>query len=175
MASFSTATSASFSAAADNGVSSRHRSPVVVGVVAALFASPAWAGHGAGSPLDGSHTGSAGSSLAASKKKPSKGTLAIKVSGSGSYTVTGKGFRKTGKASKSFKVKPGTYTVKAPRGSVKPGKAKVRKGKTTRVTVTFTPSAPVTPTPPVTDPTAPQPTHRAAAHHPAAHYPATVE
>lgn len=76
------------------------------------------------------------------KKKTGKGTLSVTVSGSGSYTVTGKGIRKSATVSKSFKVKPGTYTVKAPSGSVKPGKVKVRKGKRSRVTVTFPASVP---------------------------------
>lgn len=143
-------------------MSARHRGPIVVGVVvAALFVGPAWAGHGAGSSQDAVSAGWVGSSLVASKKKPSRGTLAIKVSGSGSYTVTGKGFRKTSTASKSFKVKPGAYTIKAPTGLVKPGKAKVRKGRTTKVNVTFAPRsvpAPAT-TPPATpapNPTVPQ-------------------
>lgn len=145
---------------------SLHHGPVVVGVlVAALVAGPAWAGH---SIQSADSTGSAPGSTLAAKKKSSKGTLAVVVSGSGSYTVTGKGFRKTGTASKSFKVKPGTYTIKAATGSVKPGKAKVRKGKTVRVTVTFAtapapapstqpPPPPVNPTPPPITPT-PTPT-----------------
>lgn len=90
-------------------------------------------------------------SMLAAKKKAGMGTLSITVSGSGSYTVTGKGFRKAGTASKSFKLKPGVYTVKAPTGSVTPGKAKVRKGKATRVKVTF-PTGPSTPTPTETPP-----------------------
>ena len=124
---------------------------VSVGVViVALMAGPAFAGSSAGSSA-GSGSAVAGSALVA-KKKPGKGTLSVRVTGSGSYTVTGNGIRKTGTASKSFKVKPGTYVVKAPGGSVKPGKIKVRKGKTMRVTVTFdsVPGTPPAPTPPVT-------------------------
>ena len=136
-------------------MSSLHRSPVIVGLVAAaLIAGPAWASQTpTSSPSGASHPTSV---IAAKKKKSAKGTLSITVSGSGSYTVTGKGFRKAGTASKSFKVKPGVYTVKAPTGSVTPGKVKVRKGKATRVTVTFPtgPSAPTpTETPPVPTPT----------------------
>ncbi|MEZ5186055.1 MAG: hypothetical protein R2720_09945 [Candidatus Nanopelagicales bacterium] len=65
------------------------------------------------------------------------GTLKVKVRGTGSYTVKGKGFRKTRRVSKAFKVKPGTYRVKARRGSATPAKVRIRKGKTVRVTVKF--------------------------------------
>lgn len=151
------------------GVSSQRRGPVVVGVlVAALVAGPAWASVPNTESAHFNSTGSVPGSSLAAKKKSSKGTLVVTVSGSGSYTVIGKGFRKTGMATKSFKVKPGTYTIKAATGSVKPGKAKVRKGKTVRVTVTFagspapapstpSPPPPVNPTPPPVTPT-PTPT-----------------
>lgn len=78
-------------------------------------------------------------------KKQAKGILKVKVRGSGSYTVIRKGFRKKRSASKSFKVKPGVYRVKARGAKVVPGKVRVRKGKTVRVRVTF-------PTPPRTSP-----------------------
>ena len=106
-----------------------------------------------------------GSALAA-KKKAGKGTLKIVVTGSGSYTVTGKGFRKTGSASRSFKVKPGRYIVKSSAGSVTPGTVKVRKGKVLQVRVTFpqavtpapTPTPALTPTPNPTIAPSPDPT-----------------
>ena len=126
----------------------------------ALIAGPVWAGHSPASTPTGTiptHP----KAVVAAKKKPGKGTLSIRLSGSGAYTVTGKHFRKAGTASKSFTVKPGAYTVKAPGGSVTPGKAKVRKGKTTRVTVTFQ-TVPDTPTP-----TDPQPTENPPAQTPA--------
>lgn len=148
---------------------SRHSSPVVVAVVAALVAGPVWAQSQHRGLDPASSPGSAWGSTLAGKKKPAKGTLKVVVSGAGTYTVTRKGFRKSGTASKSFKVKPGTYTIEAPEGSVKPTKAKVRKGKTSKVTVTFTPApnptaapplptvsplptVPPTPTPPPSDP-----------------------
>ena len=142
-------------------MSAQRRGPVVVGVVvAALVAGPVWASQGR---PEAARLGAPMNSTLAVKKKVPKGTLAIAVSGSGSYTVNGKNFRKTGNASKSFKVKPGTYMVKAPAGSVKPSRVKIRKGKTVRVSVTFAPTAtpsnppsPV-PSPTVTDTPAPTP------------------
>ena len=95
------------------------------------------------------------SSVLAAKKKSAKGTLAVVVAGSGSYTVTGKGFRKSGTASKSFKVRPGVYRVKAPSGSVEPVKVKVRRGKKALVRVTF--AAVPAPTPTATPSVAPVP------------------
>lgn len=122
----------------------------MVGVlVAALVAGPAWAGHGTQTAHS---TGSAPGASLAAKKKTSKGTLAVVVSGSGSYTVIGKGFLKSGTASKSFVVKPGTYRVNAPSAAVEATKVKVRKGKTVRVRVTFPPPS-TQPQPPATTPT----------------------
>ena len=65
------------------------------------------------------------------------------LTGTGSYTVTGKRFRKTASASKTFRVKQGRYRIKAPGASVKPAKVKVRAGKTVKVRVRF--PAPATP------------------------------
>lgn len=99
---------------------------------------------------------SAQSAVAAKKK--TKGTLRVAVSGTGSYTVTGNGFRKTGQASKRFQVPPGVYKVQAPGATVSPGKAKVRAGKTVTIQASFPP--PVTPAPsqsPVTPPVVPPP------------------
>lgn len=80
-------------------------------------------------------------------KKSAKGTLKVKVTGSGTYTVKAKGFRKTAHASKAFKVKPGIYRVKAPAAKVAPRKVQVRKGKTARVRVMFHVRPRPTPTP----------------------------
>jgi hypothetical protein len=104
----------------------------------------------------------AASSVSLAKKK-TKGTLKVIVTGSGSYTVTGKGVRKTGQSSKSFKLTPGAYKVRAPGASVTPGKVTVKAGRTAKARVVFPvkPSVP-TPTPsssaPVTPPTTAPPT-----------------
>ena len=77
--------------------------------------------------------------------------------GTGSYTVIGKKFRKTASASKTFRVKPGRYRIKAPGASVKPAKVKVRAGKSAKVRVTF-PAPPLPPPPgPVPPPVPPTP------------------
>ena len=91
-------------------------------------------------------------SLAAAKKK-SKGTLHVALTGTGSYTVTGKGFRKTAQSSKSFKVAPGAYKVSAAGASVSRGTVKVKPGKKVTVTVVFPPAPVATPPPTVTPPT----------------------
>ena len=107
----------------------------------------------------------------AAKKKAAKGFLKIVVTGRGTYTVIGKGFRKSGQTSKTLRVKPGAYTIKVSSGSAKPGNVRVRKGKVSRVTVVFVAPTPSTsptpapspavssvPSPPVTPPTTPTPT-----------------
>ncbi len=98
---------------------------------------------------------SADSTLLAAGKK-AKGTLRVKVTGAGTYTVKGKGLRKNATATKSFRVLPGVYRVKAPGGTVKPKKTvRVRKGATTTVRVRFPKKAPApgpTPTVPVQPP-----------------------
>ena len=92
-------------------------------------------------------------------KKPAKGRITVVLTGTGSYTVTGKKFRKTASASKTFRVKPGRYRIKAPGASVTPAKVKVRAGKTVKVRVRFPapplppPPGPVTPPPPSPPPT----------------------
>ena len=108
------------------------------------------------SPVSAAAVASAPSAVAAKKK--AKGTLRVAVSGTGSYTVTGNGFRKTGQVSKRFQVAPGAYKVQAPGATVSPGKVKVRAGKTATIQVSFPP--PVTPAPsqsPVTPPVEPPP------------------
>ena len=134
---------------------------VVFVLAGALLAAPA--------PVSATGTaGAQGRSSAASQvtaaKKSSKGTLKIVITGSGTYMIKGKGFRRAGQAAKVYKVKPGRYMVKAPGAVVKPGKVRVRAGKTVRVRVTFPASAqapPVTatptPTPSATTPTTPPP------------------
>ncbi len=98
--------------------------------------------------------------FAAATKKAVKGRLKVKVTGSGTYTVAGKGVHKTGQTSRVFRVKVGRYTVKAPGASVKPAKIRVRAGKTARVTVRFSgagaPPA-VTPVPTLPPPSQPDP------------------
>ena len=144
---------------------SEHRGWTVVGAALAVFAlGSTMLGNVTGvSPATAAAATQPGSNLA--KKKAGKGTLKIVVSGTGTgtYTVTGKGFRRTGQTSKSFKVKPGSYTIKPSSGSVKPGTVKVRKGKVSQVKVAFPASVtpiptatPTTPDPPVT--TTPSPT-----------------
>lgn len=98
--------------------------------------------------------------LAAAKKK-AKGTLQVTLTGTGSYTVTGKGFRKTAQSSKSFKVAAGAYKVSAPGATVSRGSVKVKAGKKVSVSVAFPPAPVETPppvqTPPPADPTTPPP------------------
>ena len=138
-------------------MSSHHRGKVVIGMmIGALVTAPLTGAPSAWAVLSDSRAQSAtipqpetGGTLAR-KKKPARGTLSVAVSGSGSYTVTGRGFRKTSSTSKAFKVKPGTYMVSAPSATVQSARVKVRKGKTARVNVTF--PVPIT-QPPVTNPT----------------------
>ena len=87
-------------------------------------------------------------------KKAAKGRIKVMLTGTGSYTVIGKKFRKTASTSKTFRVKPGRYRIKAPGAKVKPAKVKVRAGKTVKVRVRFT--APALP-PPAPTPTPPPP------------------
>ena len=78
--------------------------------------------------------------------------MRIVLTGTGSYTVTGKGFRKSAQSSKAFKVAAGTYKVSAPGASVSRGSVKVKPGRKVTVTVAF-PPAPVATEPPVVSPT----------------------
>jgi hypothetical protein len=138
-----------------------------VGVVFALVgtflvAAPA-AGVATGMP--GFEVSSSEASQVTATKKPVKGTLKIAVTGSGTYTIKGKGFRKVGHASKTYKVRPGRYKVTAQGAAVTPGKVRVRARKTARVRVTFPVSGqnptqtPPTDTPtPTPTPTTPPPT-----------------
>lgn len=142
---------------------SERRGPVVVGVVlVALVLGSTMLGSAAGAnSVTTAAVTQPGSALAA-KKKVTKGTLKIVVTGSGSYTVKGKGFRRSGSASKSFKVKPGAYTVKAPSGLVDPGTVRVRKSKVSKIKVTFpaqmpAPAPSVTPSPLTTSAPSPSP------------------
>ena len=80
----------------------------------------------------------------ATARKAAKGRIKVVLTGTGSYTVTGKKFRKTASASKTFRVKPGRYRIKAPGASVKPAKVTVRTGKTVKVRVRF-PAPPLPP------------------------------
>jgi alpha-tubulin suppressor-like RCC1 family protein len=85
------------------------------------------------------------------KKKASKGRLKVKLTGTGSYTVSRKKYRKTAATSKTFRVKPGRYRITAPGATVQPAKVRVRKGRTAKVQVSFpspNPTPPPTPTPP---------------------------
>ena len=87
-------------------------------------------------------------------KNAKKGRIKVVLTGAGTYTVVRKRFRKTASVSKTFRVAPGRYRVKAPGASVKPAKVKVRAGKTVKVRVTFKatalppPTGPPTPAPP---------------------------
>lgn len=89
-----------------------------------------------------------------------KGALKIVVSGSGSYTVMGKNYRGTGKSSRVFRVKTGTYKVQAANATVRPVKVKVVKGKVAKVRVAFrtAPSPEATPTTPRPTPSQGPPT-----------------
>ena len=132
---------------------------VVFALVAGLLVAPA---PGTAAGTTGPQERSAVPVQLAAAKKSSKGRVIVGMTGSGSYTLRGKKLRKSASASKMFKVKAGTYTLKAPGGRVKPGKFRVRPGKTVRVKVTFpntgapAADAPVTAPPPVTpNPTTP--------------------
>lgn len=86
-------------------------------------------------------------------KKQRKGALKVSVTGSGTYTVKGRHFRKTADSSRTFRVKPGKYKVQASGATVKPKpRVTVRMGETRTVRVLF--PSPKTTTPKVT----PQPT-----------------
>jgi alpha-tubulin suppressor-like RCC1 family protein len=134
---------------------------LALGLTAALISPPAQA------VSEAAHVGVAARAVAdapmvlAAAKKASKGRLNVKVTGSGTYTVLGKGVRKAGRTSKVFRVMAGRYTVKAPGASVKPGKVRVRAGKTTKVSVRFASAGappavtPVPVTPPRPNPSTP--------------------
>lgn len=77
-------------------------------LVAALFTGPASAITPAAAPSAASVVpGSVPTAWSA--KKPARGVLRVKVTGTGSYTIRAKGYRKTGTVTKSFRVKPGKY------------------------------------------------------------------
>ena len=134
---------------------------VGVGVVAVLIGSVLVAPSSSASPETVNTNAQSTAPLTAAAKKATKGRLKVNVTGSGTYTVVGKGVRKTGHTSKVFKVKAGRYTVKAPGASVKPGKVRVRAGKTSKVSVRFASAGappavtPVPVTPPSPDPSTP--------------------
>ncbi len=87
------------------------------------------------------------------KKKASKGRIKVKLTGTGSYTVSRKKYRKTAATSKTFRVKPGRYRITAPGATVQPAKVRVRKGRTAQVQVSFpSPTPPPTPVPPPPQP-----------------------
>lgn len=91
-----------------------------------------------------------------SAKKRAKGVLRVKVTGTGSYTLRSKGFRKAGTSTKTYRLRPGLYKVKAPGATVHPKKKlRVRKGKktTVRVAIPRKTPAPVPPTEPGPTPT----------------------
>ncbi len=84
-----------------------------------------------------SHPPSAASQSVVAKNKV-RGVLRVKVTGTGSYTLRAKDYRKTSTTTKTFRVRPGKYTVKAPGATVKPKKTiRVRKGKTATVRIRF--------------------------------------
>lgn len=100
---------------------------------------------------------------AVAAKKTAAGTLRVVLSGTGTYTVTRKGYRKSASATRTFRVRPGTYRIKAAGATVTPAKARVRAGKRTTVRVSFpvpqqrpTPPPTPTPTPPPSPPPAPR-------------------
>lgn len=91
--------------------------------------------------------------LSAPAKKTTKGKIKVTVTGSGSYIISGKKYRRQASVSKTFTVRPGRYQVKAPGGTATPTKLAVRKGKTTRVRVMFTEEPAQPPTVPPATPT----------------------
>lgn len=83
--------------------------------------------------------------------KAAKGRLAVRVTGTGTYTVRGKHLRKTASVSKTFRLKTGKYRIAAPKAVITRKKVRVRKGHTVRVSISFAPTNPQptpTPTPP---------------------------
>lgn len=87
--------------------------------------------------------------------KKSKGRLIVRVTGSGSYTITGKRVRKTASVSKTFRLKPGSYRVAASGAVLTRKKVRVRKGRTVRVGIAFAPTTPAPSTPAPSVPPAP--------------------
>ena len=142
----------------------QHRGSAVVGavLVAALSIATTQINVVRALPVTNAHeTAAVKPGAALTGKKKAKGTLQVVLTGTGSYTVTGKGFRKTAQASKSFKVAAGAYKISAPGATVSRGRVKVKAGKKVTVTVAFPPAPGVTPppvqTPPPADPTTPPP------------------
>ena len=92
-----------------------------------------------------------------SAKKQARGVLRVKVTGTGTYTVRSKGFRKIGTSTNTYRLRPGLYTVKAAGATVKPKKkVRVRKGKKTTVRIRFLKKSPAPrPTPDPTSTPAP--------------------
>lgn len=127
------------------------RSVVVLGVALIVIT-------GLTTPATGSEpTADPRSHTAAKQKKAPRGTLAVKITGSGSYRVLAK--KKTvrkANRTKAFRLTPGTYRVLAKGAVVSPAKVRLRSGKTVTVKVAF----PNGSTPPTTTPipTTPEPT-----------------
>ena len=138
-------------------MSSHHRGRAAGGVALAAYVLGSTLAGGSAVASTGMPTRSVSlvSAALAAKKKPAKGTLRVVVSGSGSYSVTGEGLQRSGSASKSFRVRPGAYTVRAPVGAVNPRRVTVRRGKTAMVTVTFSPPAQPPGQTPAAEPPAP--------------------
>ncbi len=83
----------------------------------------------------------------AAAKKVRKGRIRVILTGIGTYTITRKSVTRTGTTTRTWRVKPGRYTIKAPGATVDFPKVKVRAGMRVRVRVTF--PAPPTPAQPL--------------------------
>jgi alpha-tubulin suppressor-like RCC1 family protein len=79
-------------------------------------------------------------------KKIRKGKIRVILTGIGTYTIQRKSITRTGTTTRTWRVKPGRYTIKAPGATVVPPKVKVRAGKKVKVRVTF-PATPIPPAP----------------------------
>lgn len=92
-------------------------------------------------------------------KKAAKGTIKVTLTGPASYVVKGKGYRKVAASSKTFRVRPGKYTFKAPSSAVvTPASVKVKAGKTVKVRIEIIDAGAVDPPPtPSPTPTPPPP------------------
>jgi alpha-tubulin suppressor-like RCC1 family protein len=88
-----------------------------------------------------------------------KGKIRVILAGTGTYTIKRKAYRKSAHSTRTFRVKPGRYTIKAPGATVTPAKVRVRAGKKVKVRITFaTPPSPLPgPTPAPTPTTTPPP------------------
>lgn len=84
--------------------------------------------HAAPAAATATATADLGPAAVTARTPASKGILKIILIGAGTYTVIGKGFRKSASVSKRFKVRQGKDRVRAPGGSVNSRRVMGRRG-----------------------------------------------